>query len=183
MRGDRGSNPGPVGYRRYALPLHQARPLNKDRIQAMEQLKKKNWKGSKLCKMCGSVETPTHVIFECPTANYVWCILRDGLKWAKLGNISEANLKIMTKRSGEEKRITTIIISAACWTIWLAINDYVFRNMVLSTPESLAYKLTTMLQKWSAKSNAGMGERIQEASAAIEQQVRKTVEMSGGGSV
>ncbi|CAO2036465.1 unnamed protein product, partial [Urochloa humidicola] len=26
MRGDRGSNPGPVGYRRYALPLHQARP-------------------------------------------------------------------------------------------------------------------------------------------------------------
>ncbi|GJN14775.1 hypothetical protein PR202_gb01633 [Eleusine coracana subsp. coracana] len=26
MRGDRSSNLGPVGYRRYALPLHQARP-------------------------------------------------------------------------------------------------------------------------------------------------------------
>lgn len=67
--------------------------VNKDRIQAAEQLKRKNWKGDEKCKLCGEVETPSHVIFLCLVAKFVWCKIACLCGWREIPNcISDVNM-------------------------------------------------------------------------------------------
>ena len=55
-----------------------------DRIQTAQQLKRRNWDGSKRCKYCGLEESADHLLFQCPAAMVTWCWVRDSLGWPKI---------------------------------------------------------------------------------------------------
>ena len=55
-----------------------------DRIQTAQQLKRRNWDGSKRCKYCGLEESVDHLLFQCPAAMVTWCWVRDSLGWPKI---------------------------------------------------------------------------------------------------
>lgn len=92
--------------------------LNKDIIQATEQLKKKNWKGSDRCKMCGLTETPSHVIFQCAPVKWLWWELKECIGWDDApNNISDINIELWWKDKNDKNMIAAVI-AAACWIIW-----------------------------------------------------------------
>jgi len=76
-----------------------------DRIQTAQQLKRRNWDGSKRCKYCGLEESADHLLFQCPTAMVTWCWVRDSLGWPKIPTsiISYQDL-------GREGVITLVVI-------------------------------------------------------------------------
>lgn len=51
----------------------------RDRIQSTSQLTKKKWGGEDSCTLCHSSEDADHIVFTCPLATFLWCILRDAL--------------------------------------------------------------------------------------------------------
>lgn len=139
--------------------------LNKDRIQAAEQLKKKNRKGSEKCKLCNQVGTPSHVIFSCVVAQWPWCELRDFLGWDYTPvNISDLNTLTCWDDRIRKSKAITVIISAACRIVWLTRNEYVFQDRILSNPEG---ELIVMLQKWSTLSTGEERRMIKECAAKM----------------
>lgn len=148
--------------------------LNKDRIQAAEQLKRKNWKGSDKCKMCGHLEKPSHIMFECVVARWLWATLREYLGWRNpVTNISDVNLMLFWNGRTKDSSLLAIIIAAACWSIWLTRNDYVFRDVIITNPDALIYRMISMMRKWSVLSNGDARRRILEAATEIMNRIKQ----------
>jgi hypothetical protein len=53
--------------------------IDRNRIQTMDNLGRKNWKGSKFCQLCQEEESVDHLMFRCPIAEFMWAVIRDGL--------------------------------------------------------------------------------------------------------
>jgi hypothetical protein len=53
------------------------------RIQTTDNLIWKPWKGDKKCKFCEEEEIVNHLLFLCPIASYMWCIIRDSMQWGQ----------------------------------------------------------------------------------------------------
>jgi hypothetical protein len=49
------------------------------RLQTIDNLSRKHWKGSKLCQLFNEEETKDHLLFRCPPAVFLWRVIRDGL--------------------------------------------------------------------------------------------------------
>jgi hypothetical protein len=56
----------------------------RERIQTVDNLKKKRWKGDEKCQFCLESESVDHLLFMCPLAVYVWVVVRDVLGWNAL---------------------------------------------------------------------------------------------------
>ena len=54
----------------------------KAKLQVATSLKRRGWKGSVYCCLCGKVETNNHVFFGCSISRFAWCCLRDAFVWA-----------------------------------------------------------------------------------------------------
>jgi hypothetical protein len=52
-----------------------------DKIQSAEQLKAKNWNGPLECKLCGEVESTSHIFLECAVAMFSWKVVGDVVGW------------------------------------------------------------------------------------------------------
>jgi hypothetical protein len=53
----------------------------RERIQTVDNLKKKRWKGEEKCMFCLECEFVDHLLFGCYLAVYVWAMVRDVLGW------------------------------------------------------------------------------------------------------
>jgi hypothetical protein len=56
--------------------------LSFDKLQAATALKKREWRGSIHCCLCGGKETIDHIFFRCPIAQFTWCCVRDSFGWS-----------------------------------------------------------------------------------------------------
>jgi len=72
---DTRSSPIPQKIRNFLWLFHQ------DKIQPVDQLIEKEWKGSEWCKLCGVAASADHIMFTCPIAWYVWWMISDMLQW------------------------------------------------------------------------------------------------------
>lgn len=62
--------------------------------------------------MCGQVESPSHIIFECAVVKCLWCELREYIGWLVTPtNISDVNIEMFWK--GRHDQWLAIIIAAA----------------------------------------------------------------------
>ena len=57
--------------------------LKHNKLQVATSLKRRGWKGSVYCCLCGKVETNNHVFFGCSIPRFAWCCLRDAFGWAR----------------------------------------------------------------------------------------------------
>jgi hypothetical protein len=51
-------------------------------IHSVDNLSRKNWKGSKFCQLCNNEESIDHLLFQRPIAVFMWAIVRDALDWS-----------------------------------------------------------------------------------------------------
>lgn len=53
------------------------------RLQTGTNLKKKKWKGSKNCCLCGVEETEDHIFSNCHVTKIIWFCFKEALGWDK----------------------------------------------------------------------------------------------------
>lgn len=122
----------------------------RDRIQSTTQLVKKNWEGSDLCIFCNDLEDADHIIFRCPVAKFLWCVIRDALTWnAAPNSFDHFFSEIVGRPSSKRSRGLIMLLGAAAWVLWLNRNDMIFRKQILSTPLTVAFSVMFYLRQWS----------------------------------
>jgi hypothetical protein len=118
-----------------------------DIIQSRVQLKRKKWFGPSECLVCDKMETADHILFQCPVAIYLWCFLRENLRWPKLPtSYSNFLVEIVNDCRGINKNINLFICTDAMWTIWKTRNDVVFNKKVITSPTTLIFKTLTLVK-------------------------------------
>jgi hypothetical protein len=49
------------------------------------------------------------------------------------------------------------LLGAACWTLWLNKNDYIFNQKLISSPRAIFFRIITFLQLWMILSTGDAG--------------------------
>ena len=55
-----------------------------DKLQTGAELKKRKWRGSEKCNLCGKLETVDHIFFSCVLAKFVWACFKEALGWERV---------------------------------------------------------------------------------------------------
>jgi hypothetical protein len=119
-----------------------------DKIRSAEQLKKRNWSGSVACKMCGVLESTSHIFFHCALASFCWCMCRDVLGWPFLPSDAANVFNFCYNSSNKQTRRVLYLFGAVSWSLWLIRNEFVFQNIVIHSPNVGIFRAISFLQKW-----------------------------------
>jgi hypothetical protein len=119
-----------------------------DNIQSAEQLKKRNWPGSIDCKMCGQAESTNHIFFHCALACFCWCVIRDVFGWATAPISPDDIYDFCRGGSDSFSRRVLLLFGVVAWSLWLIRNEFVFQDLVVSSPNVGIFRSISFLQKW-----------------------------------
>ena len=113
---DTRSSPIPQKIRNFLWLFHQ------DKIQPVDQLIEKEWKGSEWCKLCGVAASADHIMFTCPIAWYVWWMISDMLQWQSCPmHLSDFTIKF-SDQGGSKKKITK---KKELWSWWVVFSGHI----------------------------------------------------------
>jgi hypothetical protein len=122
------------------------------RIQTADNLIRKQWKGDRKCKFCEE-ESVNHLLFLCPIASHLWCIIRDNLQWERTPrSVKGFNDSFLLERGHKGNGVLFLLFGAVCWSLWLNRNDWTLRNRLISSPRSVIYKFLFFMQRWTSLS-------------------------------
>jgi hypothetical protein len=120
--------------------------MARGRIQTMDNLKKKRWKGDEKCQFCLEGELVDHMLFRCPLSVYIWAVVKDVLGWEALPKSVKSFVEdFLFLRGNKQNEKLIFLFGAISWTLWLNRNDLVFNSKIISTPNALIFKL---MQHW-----------------------------------
>jgi hypothetical protein len=102
-----------------------------DKIQSAEQVKKRNWPGSVACKMCGVLESTSHIFFHCALASFCWCMCRYALGWPFSPSDDVDIFNFCYNSSNKQTKRVLYLFGAVAWSLWLIHNEFVFQNIVI----------------------------------------------------
>jgi hypothetical protein len=123
-----------------------------DRIQTVQQLRKRNWVKAQVCKFCEQEESVNHLLFQCPIAVAVWCWVRDSLGWHGCPfSISSFESLLANNRGGVggSGNLFWWLMAAVGWALWKSRNELVFSDIVIKSPKQVAYRVLGFLQQWT----------------------------------
>jgi hypothetical protein len=90
------------------------------RVQTADNLIRKQWKGDKKCKFCDEKEIVNHLLFLCPTASYIWCIIRDSMQWGQIPkSVRDFSDNFLWKGGIKGIGVLFFLFGAVCWSLWL----------------------------------------------------------------
>ena len=120
-----------------------------DRIQAVVQLKKRNWDGAVECKLCGEIETSDHILFQCPVALFLWVFLKQTFGWAAYPSSFGALMEnLLLNNKGRVRHLYLFLCAGALWTLWKTRNDLVFNTKIVPAPVVVIHKTIALLTQW-----------------------------------
>ena len=112
-----------------------------NRILTADALQRRGWENNYFCALCNrSLETPLHLMVDCPWSRKVWSALAagahtDALKpesWEDPSTISEWLLLCRIRSPTEKRKGIQSLILLAAWEIWLERNRRIFQREELS---------------------------------------------------
>jgi hypothetical protein len=122
--------------------------VTRNRIQTVDNLGRKKWKGSKLCQLCNEEENVEHLLFRCPIAVFMWAVVKDELEWSELPrSVQDFSENFQSKLGAKRMNVMWFLFGAICWTLWLNRNDFVFKNSLISS-HAVIFRLISFLQYW-----------------------------------
>jgi hypothetical protein len=121
-----------------------------DRIQTVQQLRRRNWDGACSCKFCDAEESVNHLLFQCPIAVATWCWVRDSLGWTRIPTSILSFQNLLSASGGVEGKMKLWWVMAAVgWALWKTRNDLIFSNIVIKSPKQVAYLALGFLKQWT----------------------------------
>jgi hypothetical protein len=73
------------------------------------------------------------------------------------------------------------LFGAICWTVWLNRNDYVFNNILISSPCTIIFRLISFLQHWMVAVRVEDKAALERFVDAIKSQVPEELMTTGVG--
>jgi len=122
--------------------------LSHNKLQSAVALKRRGWKGSTRCVLCGRHESVSHIFFTCSLARFVWACLSeifggtipyswDELHGGKLTNMFKTNM-----------RLSLFLFAGIAWSIWRTRNKMAIEKVFPQNPIDVVYLGISYVQKW-----------------------------------
>jgi hypothetical protein len=92
-----------------------------DKLQTVEQLKKKNWKGEINCVLCGRVEDVNHIMFRCVSSRFLWADVKEGLGWREAPvSLEDYIANWLSGRRHPSSKLLVFGLGVVCLALWKA---------------------------------------------------------------
>ena len=137
--------------------------IENDRLPTASALKKRGWRGSHLCCLCGRKEDVNHVLFRCSMARFIWCGVREALAgkniptswkdWRGLQLVNEFKLP---------KRFTMFLFSGLAWALWKTRNKMAIEHIYPTQAMQVLHLGVSFMQKWRPLLKASDQEKMKE---------------------
>jgi hypothetical protein len=112
-----------------------------DRILTADALQRRGWENNYFCQLCfRNLETPWHLLTECPWSRQVWSALAsyshitalNPSSWTGINSISEWLLLCHQNSPADKRKGAQSLILLAAWEIWKERNRRIFQHEELS---------------------------------------------------
>ena len=111
--------------------------LSNDRLQTATALKRRGWKGSHLCCLCGKPENVDHIFFRCSLARFLWAGVGEALGLAQQPGSWEDLVATWSKNCNFPKRLGMLLFASLAWALWTTRNkmaiEHIFPNNAIQT--------------------------------------------------
>lgn len=86
-----------------------------DRLQTGVNLKKKEWKGSKKCCLCGEAGTMDHIFFHCHITRIIWACFKEALGWDRCPLSMQDILGNWIVLGGKDYHVKLFLFTSIVW--------------------------------------------------------------------
>jgi hypothetical protein len=119
-----------------------------NKLQTGVALKKRKWKGSALCGMCGQPETVDHIFFSCILAKFVWACLREALGWERTPVSIQDMLQNWIPLGCGDYSFKVFLLAVIFWVLWTSRNKRAIEGKFPKRPSELLFNINFFMQKW-----------------------------------
>ncbi len=140
----------------------------------VKQLKKMKWPGSPNCKLCQSEEDIDHLMFRCPSAQFLGCILRGTFSWPHIPASRKELLNLAQLQRGDKAKVLWLLFATRFWAIWLIRNDWVFNNKLMTNVSSLPYKALSFVTQWKRLAPVNLRGEVETVQGLLLASIRET---------
>ena len=126
-----------------------------DRVQTLDQLSKRGWKGDNVCVLCGCEETLNHILFTCHLALFFWLGMKEILSWERAPiSFDDFQLNWLEQRGSNDYNFVLFSFAASVWILWKCRNRMAFDKHFPKQPMEVIFNFMSCLQRWSALLNS-----------------------------
>jgi hypothetical protein len=123
--------------------------LTNDAILTRDNLRKKKWQGDPNCIFCDSLETVSHMFFQCPIAKIIWVVVAKCFGASNVPTNLEQCWLWCEQWFPFGKKFHPWGIAAICWAIWKRRNKVVFEGKLLQNPLEIICHACALMVYWS----------------------------------
>ena len=135
-----------------------------NRLQTATSLKRRGWKGSEFCCVCGKKETVNHIFFQCVLATFTWSVIRESFGWVEhprsLADLAEGCFK---QNLNMPAILCLFIFAGLSWAMWCNRNKMAIERVFPNKPIDSLLKDISCLQSWKILLKEGDKERLDPA--------------------
>ena len=111
-------------------------------------LKRRGWKGSARCLLCGRQETVSHIFFSCSLARFVWACLSEVFGGVLPNSWDELLGGKLTGMLKTDLRRGLFLFAGIAWSIWPTRNKMAIEKTFPNNPIDVIYSGVSFVQKW-----------------------------------
>jgi hypothetical protein len=89
-----------------------------DKLETGVNLKKREWKGSQKCCLCGLDETTDHFFFQCHIARSIWYCFKEALGWDRCPTGMQDIFYHWIVLGGKDYYVKLVIFTIILWGLW-----------------------------------------------------------------
>lgn len=119
-----------------------------DRLPTGVNLKKRKWKGSHKCLICGQPETGDHILFSCILARFVWACIKEALDWERTPVGLQDFLNYFGQVGSHNLGLVLFCLAIVLWGLWTTRNKYAIEGTFATYPTEILFKIHVLMQKW-----------------------------------
>jgi len=122
--------------------------LAHNKLQSAMALKRRGWKGSARCLLCGRQETVSHIFFSCSLARFVWACLSEVFGGVFPNSWDELLGGKLTGMLKTDLRRGLFLFAGIAWSIWPTRNKMAIEKTFPNNPIDVIYSGVSFVQKW-----------------------------------
>ncbi len=77
---------------------------------------------------------------------FAWCVIKEALCLRNRPVSFWDNAGVVWDRG--KKRVWMVLFASVCWTLWLIRNDWVFKDILVSSPLQVVYRSLSFALRW-----------------------------------
>jgi hypothetical protein len=112
-----------------------------NKLQTGMELKKRSWKGSHLCGVCGCLETVDHIFFSCLTARFVWACFTEALAWNRAPKSLQNFLDVWIPMGCDKYNLKLFLLATVMWGLWTTRNKQAIEGKFPRSPSEILFNI------------------------------------------